>query len=309
MKMATVYDFETKERKQIPMSELAPGMVKVRVLPKGKEDCAYTEDVGEVVWVDQEQLRGREGQVRQPPFDEAHKEIFRKLKRALDEVYPNTLEQWEMEFRIDRHPEIEIRKWRWIAYLYEKLTRPTKKLGTGAGKFHSLLEGKLGRAMTLRRKGEIFRLLLTWSNTGRIEEVLATTLPLEEVTEHEARQILEACKIIPYDFFGDNSRLAKLMEITGLENMTALDYNTITSLDEFRSLTEHADIIVAVDWATGATDFMYGYERLAESGVPRRFFFLAIDFETDRVEHLAAALLKTKGHYYWNGERHEDTEG
>ncbi len=319
MKTITLYSFKTKERKIIPMAELAPGHIKVRLMGDGEPD--------EIVWIDTKELAGkqRELRLRQPPFDNAHKEIFRQLKKSLDEVYPQTLEQWELGFRCDTKPEYEIAKWRWLAETYTRLTDPR-------------LWKKHHSAPSQPVKQDIFRLLHTWNNVGDVSEVLATTLPFEELSEDETRQILEYCKVIPAEFFGGN--LAVILRLFGIvagneplqlpdtmfgtgrshlflqmfdgvgergSTFFVIDHAAIKALADFKAKAETAEIILAVDWATGDTQIVYGIEALGSLSKPTRFKLVAfaVNFESEMLEHLLAAVQVTKGHYYYNGERHD----
>jgi hypothetical protein len=247
MEMITVYSFKTKERKVIPMAELAPGLVKVKLTGDGKPDAT--------VWVHAEELVGhqRELRLRQPPFDNAHKAIFRTLKESLDEVHPLTLEQWELGFRCDMKPEFEIAKWRWLAYVYARLTDPSDWK-------------RINRVPSRTLKKDFFRLLLTWMNTKDVAEVLATTLPFEELPEDFVRPMLEGCKVIPAEFFGGKlvrllgrlgvgagrqprelsptmvgkGRTHELLHLLdGMGNVEAIvfviDYAALKSLDEFKA--------------------------------------------------------------------------
>jgi hypothetical protein len=295
------------------MSELAPGLIKCRLEPGN-----------ELVWVNPSEVE--QGELRQPPFDVAHREIFRKIKDALDEVHPLTLEQWELGFRRDTNPRVEIRKWRWLAYMYSKLTRPARRTTGvcktlvfpqhGVGKTRVFLDqGLFASNMSLSLKRDIFRLLLVWTYTGDVEEVLATTLPFAELSEQTARQILDACQFIPAEFFGGN--LIQMLGIVGLSaELSVIDYITLKSVDDFNTKTELADIIVAVDWPTGDTEVVYGVDTIRTLALadpnskPKTLGFVcfAIDFDGEELNHLLASVLESRGHYYYNGERHTSDE-
>jgi hypothetical protein len=67
---------------------------------------------------------------------------------------------------------------------------------------------------------------------------------------------------------------------------------------------------VAVDWATGDIQIVYGVEALKNMSEPKQLLnlqFFAVDFESEMLEHLLAAVRVTKGHFYYNGERHDRT--
>jgi hypothetical protein len=175
-------------------------------------------------------------------------------------------------------------------------------------------------------------------DTGDAEEVLATTLPFSKLSGEEARLILEYCKVVPAEFFGgamaewlcimfgESRRETNEIAATNLEaesgltladmlkrhglyqtKLPVIDFAALKSLDEFKSLASLPDLILAVDWATGDMQIVFGVEKL-RSG-PERIeawpVAFAVDFATGMLEVLLDFVRKTKGHFYYNGKRHE----
>lgn len=104
-----VYDIPAGTFSTMPARELAPGMVQVEL-----------EGIEGVCWVNPSHLQ--QSPYQHPPFDEETRDYLRQIKAALDEVYPQSLEQWEDGFRCDRDAEREIAIWLHIAEVYNKLT-------------------------------------------------------------------------------------------------------------------------------------------------------------------------------------------
>ena len=90
-----------------------------------------------------------------------------------------------------------------------------------------------------------------------------------------------------------------------------IDYNAIGSLDEFRRIVSEADVIMAVNRGTAASGsavVVFGRGILvrlaAELEPPRTMTVLpfAIDFDTNEVERLCAAVEHSKGRCEWDLE-------
>jgi len=274
MKHATVYDFDSQTKKTIPLAELSPNMVEAR-LPDGS-----------VVWVD-----GTKANIPtmplHPSFSESRRQILRQLKAVLDEVYPNTLAEWEARFRCDLHVDREIRIWRWIAYQYKRLTAA-------------------GEASQARKK-DYFQLCLRWTVSREAEAVL-TTVDLVEVTRDEAQEVLDSFPLIPSEFFG--GFIAEQFPA-----QPVVDYAAIRSLGEFTVWTAQASVIFAVDWQSGDKfKIVYGLDVLKSirsSGEPQLIapVLFAVDFDSDQLEHLLAALQVSKGHYDYEEDPPSDPFG
>jgi len=72
------------------------------------------------VWIDPTRLAP--GQYKHQPFGPEVRDLFARLKVALDEVYPRMIEEWEDGFRHDQNPEKEIAIWLHIAEVYQRCT-------------------------------------------------------------------------------------------------------------------------------------------------------------------------------------------
>jgi hypothetical protein len=113
IEMVRVYDFETKKVTNIPAPELAPGMLRVQL----------TDREGEF-WVDASQLK------KSPPqdfeFGPEFLEVFEFLSETLEEVYPQTVEEWADGFRRDSNPKQEIAIWENIANAFLHFTNDSQ---------------------------------------------------------------------------------------------------------------------------------------------------------------------------------------
>jgi hypothetical protein len=76
----------------IPVAELAPGMVAIRI--EGEEG---------VIYADPKLLQTAEAP-RWGPFPESVKDAIRRFAVVFRSVYDKTPEQWEEGFRMDGHP-------------------------------------------------------------------------------------------------------------------------------------------------------------------------------------------------------------
>ncbi len=93
----------------IPESELTGDIVQVHMIGVGE------------VWVYRSDLE--DSRILHPPFSPETRERIDKIRRALAEVRPLTLEQWEDGFRRDMHTDWEISLMEHIARCYEHFTR------------------------------------------------------------------------------------------------------------------------------------------------------------------------------------------
>jgi hypothetical protein len=102
----------------------------------------------------------------------------------------------------------------------------------------------------------------------------------------------------------------KLTKSCAPGGVPAHEYRAIESLSEFRSLAQPADLIWAVDLSTRNNQaIVFGQaalERIVTTGEKQALKVLAfaIDFRTDQVEHLLAAVSVVKGQFEWNGIVH-----
>lgn len=103
--MVPFLDVEVGMVVRIPVSELRPGVIQVRV--HGSD---------EIVWASPEQLR--EGEVKHPEFDEGIRDYIRQIQAAFAEQRPPTFEEWEDGFRRDANPTREIAIWSHAADIF-----------------------------------------------------------------------------------------------------------------------------------------------------------------------------------------------
>lgn len=267
MKHVKVYNSAKRTKQVIPVAELAQGMVPCQT-PDGSN-----------AWIDALTVTIRTSPVH-PPFDQSRRSILKNLKDTLEEVYHCTLEEWELGFRRDENPEREIRLWQWIADRYRHL------VGTSV--------------VSLKRKRDYFRLCVQWINCKNVEEAVAS-IELAELSCDEARRLLRSFVTTPTGFFG----LGNLFPTAEV-----IDYSAIGSLEEFRALAEPASVIFAVDWLGKGSEVVFGSDSLRSIAESQRAETLnvqlfSVDFSTDRIKHLLAAVGIVKGHYEWKGEKRE----
>jgi hypothetical protein len=103
--MVPFLDVENGRVVQIPVSELVPGSVQVRL--RGHDG---------VVWALPSQLQP--GPIKHPEFDENTRECIRQIQSAFAEHRPISFEEWEEGFRRDTTPEREIALWSHAADVY-----------------------------------------------------------------------------------------------------------------------------------------------------------------------------------------------
>ena len=145
-----VYDFASKTVTTIHADELAPGMTKVRINELGD------------VWVRPEDVQPRSEPVHD--FDDSIVPYIESIKLALDEVYPQSLDEWIDGFQRDGNPEREIAVWLHIGKKYQAATR--------------------GKNLAEQAKQDYFSIFLACCNSGREHALL--TLKLRELSRAEA---------------------------------------------------------------------------------------------------------------------------
>jgi hypothetical protein len=268
MKYVDIYDPDTALKQSIPMAELSPNMLRGQLV-----DCS-------IAWVDMAKVKLQKKAVH-PPLSTKHKAILQRAQCILADVFPCSLTQWENNLRCDQNLERELHVWRWIAHRFERLT------ATGCP--------------SLTRKKDIFQLCLRWTWTKEPEAVLATS-SLDEVTQPEAASILSNFHLTDAGFFG--GLFAKCFPTA-----EAIDYSIIKPLDEFKALTIPAMLTLAVDWSGNYMEIVHGrsvLQSVVAEWTSREISTVAfaVDFGTDQVEHLLAAVLVAKGSYEWNGKVH-----
>jgi hypothetical protein len=133
MKIIKLYDFDTQLVTEIPMSELAPGYIRVTVAGVGevfvRSDSAKESEV-----------------FRHPPLDAGLKKLMRDFSKLFRDVYPRTSEQWEDGFRRDTHPEREIEIWANIGGAFNHFTR--------------------GKKLNIHEKRDVFGIIMSCFNNG-----------------------------------------------------------------------------------------------------------------------------------------------
>lgn len=155
-----VYDMQTKTFSSIPAAELAPGMIQVSIR---RDDGGLEEGV----WVDSASLK--QSTYQHPPFPAEIRRYFRTLKDVLDEVNPQSLDEWEDQFRRDKDWKRELNICLRIAQVYERLVGH--------------------QPMEFARKMDIYKILLTCTMSPR-EQVLGVT-ELEVLSRSEAAQVID----------------------------------------------------------------------------------------------------------------------
>lgn len=124
------------------------------------------EGVG-LVWVDASQTRL--GPYCHPPFAEDLLYYLRKIKAALDEVYPLSLEQWEDGFRRDRNVTDHIAAWVFLALVYRRCTA--------------------GRPLSHAQRLDYFKVLLACLSSPR--EHVFQVVQFDAITREEAEQAVK----------------------------------------------------------------------------------------------------------------------
>ena len=79
----------------------------------------------EPVWVEAAKVKMK-GIRHDYEFPEEVRELFRVIKESVDEVHPQSLEEWEDGFCYDQHPEREIATWLHIAEVYRRHGKTVK---------------------------------------------------------------------------------------------------------------------------------------------------------------------------------------
>ena len=154
MDKVRVYDLDTTQITEIPAAELAPGMI-----------CVRMEGVGEV-WVSGEDIQ--QGDIQQE-LDSSVRAYLIEIKKGLDEVYFQSIEEWEEGFRRDSNPEKEIAIWLGLSQQYQKFVS--------------------GRSLSKEQKKDVFRIFLSCVNNGQQHALQAVALGA--LSKGEAQEALE----------------------------------------------------------------------------------------------------------------------
>jgi len=110
MEMVTFFNKAANKFIKIPATELAPGAV-----------CAKIDGHEEKVWFIADDINV-DGVTQHPPFKKSVRRIICKIQRVFQEVYPQSLEQWERNFRCERNCHREIAVWCHAADVYRDAT-------------------------------------------------------------------------------------------------------------------------------------------------------------------------------------------
>lgn len=155
MDYVKIFDPHNQQITSIPALELSPGMIEVHV--EGIEGC---------VWVHSSSIK--QDDYKHPPFPEDIKQYLKKIKKDLDEVYSNSLEDWEDSFRKDSYPAQEIALWCHIGEVYQRLTSKKK--------------------LNLNQKMDYFRILVACTTSPR--KHIFEILELQCLSRREAEKAI-----------------------------------------------------------------------------------------------------------------------
>ncbi|MBL9216564.1 MAG: hypothetical protein JNG83_13890 [Opitutaceae bacterium] len=103
------HDFALKQTVLVPKAELRPGVILVHLT--GQDTPVYA-DPSQLV----------PGAYRQPPFTGEAAECIRTLAAELQDVFPQSAEEWEDGFRRDLDPDREIASWLRVSAVLTALT-------------------------------------------------------------------------------------------------------------------------------------------------------------------------------------------
>lgn len=155
MEYVRIYDPKTQQLSTIPAQNLPLGMVEAKV-----------EGIDGIVWMETSTLKPNDYQ--HPPFPDEIKQYLKKIKKALDEVYPSSLQEWEDDFRRDKHPEREIAIWCHIGEVYQQLTA--------------------GKKLKINKKKDYFKTLVACATYPR--ENVVNMLELKFISRREAEKAI-----------------------------------------------------------------------------------------------------------------------
>jgi hypothetical protein len=224
------------------------------------------------------------------PFSKIHRRILRQITRDLAELSPFTPEEFEILFRWYGDPHKKLGIWHKIAFQYKRCIAS----GTPSE----------------NRKQDYLELCYGWQcneadGLGKDGVVEATAL--REMTRQEARELLDSLSVVPSKCLG--GPFAKQFP-----DMVALDFTSICSPEGFKTAVKHADMILALDWLYGDSQWIYGV-RTAEakkgkyhktSGV--NVLAIVLNWDSPWLDALFARMLKFKGSYEWDGKVYTEGE-
>lgn len=157
MKMVKVLNPDTKEVATIPVAELAPGMICVRV-----------GDTNEVYYVEADKIKKKPG-LRHPAFEEEDRRIIRGIMATFHDVHPRSFQQWEDGFRYDMNPKKEIGLWLLMGHCFLHFTR--------------------GRSLNFEKRKNIFDVILATVNNG--PDAVSSTVVAHTLSRKRLHEIVD----------------------------------------------------------------------------------------------------------------------
>ena len=125
--LVRVYDPAARSLTTIPARELSSDML-----------AAEVDGIDGVVYIHVDQLEA--GPIRHQTLPPALIDRIREIAGAVEEVFPQTEEEWLDGFRRDSDPEAEVRFWERIAGKYRVLTSDVPDLERKTDIFHVLAQ-------------------------------------------------------------------------------------------------------------------------------------------------------------------------
>jgi hypothetical protein len=140
MKRVRIYDFKTRQTREIPACEIAPGYVKVKFAEDGREAYVLAADLK------------AQPCYQHPPFKGALKQLMKDFARVFKDVFPKTAAQWEDGFRRDLNYMVEVEFWASVAGAFRHFTN--------------------GKAFSREERRDVFNIVFSCLTNG-IDEGLA----------------------------------------------------------------------------------------------------------------------------------------
>jgi hypothetical protein len=238
-----------------------------------------------------------------PEFSPEVRERFCRFKRVFDQVYSQTIEQWEQGFRRDAHPWSEMAIWdawadaieRFTAHLTDADEITQDKRNEVASLVMSLGKMPSENVKAIQNGGARISGLRTLSNR-RIREIATWMFSDERAKERNARReqlrILIQGKALPGP---DRVAIDALFDVPGTGQNRDAKFDPT-------DLINAADVILGVSRENGHEFLMYGrelLERIANTGMeaPENVLRIEMDQESDDLEKLAALIEVLKGRH------------
>lgn len=267
--MARVYDLKTEKITEMPLCELAPGMMMMHV-----------HGVEGVVWVKAGQVPDTPEEPRHPPFEGDLGATVRDVYKTLRGVMSMTFEEWEYGFRCDLHPKREIRMWTHAADTFATVTH-----------------GETSPA----RKLSVFRVLAACMNSTL--ETYAAVVDRGCLTDAEVKRVAEMYfGSFPTD--ADRARMEPREpsgEHPAVERLKARAVPVTCVADPMvRRMIRDSDAIIGFDTTSGESTVYFGQDRLTrnrERGVrePMTALSFWVDPDTSQTEYLCAVVRSLRG--------------